>query len=540
MNHEATIRRAERAHTRRDEKWKSKWDEAFAYTFPSRDLSRNDSSTPHWADIYDSEPADAASRLVNTILTGLTPPWFPWFKLAPGIETKGVLKGDQDAIQGASRALDVATEVILAHMHASNFYRVMQETISDMVVACGIIAVDPDEDNGTVVFMNVPLDEVALEQDEYGRIQYIYHKQEVPNHVVLRRYSEKLEPSTQKALAESPFENSEIMTSCEYDYEEGKHIVRKIFWRGADVSNGLTEAVSDQKKVVHEAKLDYRPYHIARWSAMPKNPYGEGPGLKETADMRTLNNIMQRFLQMLVLNATGVWTAIDDDVINPYTLSLQGGDIIPVSSNDNQNPPIRRLDVPTQVQAVGLGIEDIRDRIKRAMFADRFTPSGKTPLTATEILERSDLIAREMGAAFGLLTGEFLIPLIGSVVNILQQYAKDDDVKGIMKTIDVNGLGTNVDFMGNIARAQRNREGAELINAAATLAQMGEAYPDVTQVLKHREMITEAMRLQSIPSKYIRTPSEQQEEINKGMQGAQQAQAQLAPPQPPQPGEPGV
>jgi hypothetical protein len=330
------------------------------------------------------------------------------------------------------------------------------------------------------------------------------------------------------------------MTSCEYDHDKGKYIKKKIFWRGADVSNGLTEAVSDQKKVVAEAELDYRPYHVARWSAMPKNPYGEGPGLKETADMRTLNNIMQRFLQMLVLNATGVWTAIDDDVINPYTLSLQGGDIIPVSSNDNQNPPIRRLDIPTQVQAVGLGIEDIRDRIKRAMFADRFTPSGKTPLTATEILERSDLIAREMGAAFGLLTGEFLIPLIGSVVHILGEWATNDDVKDIMQNINVDGLGTNIDFMGNIARAQRNREGSELVNSVAQMAQLAQAYPDATQVLKHREILTEAARLQSIPSRFIRTPSEQQEEINKGIQGAQQAQQALGPPQPPQPGEQGV
>ena len=475
---------------------------------------------------YDGTARTAAARLQNNLLTGLVPPWAPWFRLTPGIDTQFAIEEDKDPDKTRSaiqRSLDIASDVVLTHLHSSNFYRVMGECFTDMIVAAGIIAIEPDDDRETITFVDVPIDQAAIVADEHGDVQYVYHQFRMLNRSIIERYGDRLTATTLKALSADDLGQSTIMVAVEYDKERDKYIKRKFFW-ARDNQNTHTSTTPQhapmmkESSLLEESELDYNPFIVARWSALPNNPYGEGPALKALADMRTLNTVMQAFLQRLALEANGAWTAVDDDVFDPYTLDIRAGTVIPVSSNDHTNPSIRRLDVPGNVQAVGLGIEDLRANIRDQFFEDRLTQAGRTPLTATEILERSDAVAREMGASFGILTSEFLIPLIRTTMMILSGYEK---YKDLFDGIELDGVDYTIEFLGTIARAQRKREGNEMLSILSTSGQMGSLYPELPLMLKNTEIAREAFSNLGVEDKFIRNNSELQEELQKAQEGAQ-------------------
>jgi hypothetical protein len=532
---DATVARAGQAFRDRDDRQHDHWEETFQYIFPYRDLSEAANNTPRHKVIYDNTPVDAASRLVNKILTGLVPPWLPWFRLSPGIDMELTVIESQDPdgdMSDLQRSLDRVSSVLHAHMNASNFHRVMQEVISDMVVACGVIAIEPDIDNQSIKFVDVPLDQVALIQDEFGDIRFVYHQMQLLNLTAVQQYGSVISeqnPSLYKTMMDRPDQTVNILVAVEYNSENGMYLKRRLLWSKGDDQYSQGTPQSAINILIEEEELDYSPYHVARWSATPNNPYGEGPGLKAMADMRTLNNVMQNFLQNLKLQAAGIWTALDDDVINPYTLEIQAGTVMTVGSNDNQNPSIRRLDVPTNVQAVGLGIEDLRENIKRQMFSDQFTPGGRTPRTATEIMEHADEIAREMGASFGILTSEFLIPMIRTAMKLLSRYEK---YEALFEDVDVDGLAFTIEFLGSISRAQKRREGNEQLSVVSTLGQLGQLYPEAPLLIDHKSILRDTLDKLGVADEHIRNESELQAEVEKAQQGMQQVQEQLGQGQP--------
>ena len=60
-------------------------------------------------------------------------------------------------------------------------------------------------------------------------------------------------------------------------------------------------------------------------------------------DIKTLNKIVEFNLRNAALSISGIYTAADDGVINPYSVKLAPGAIIPVGSNDTRNPSLMPL-----------------------------------------------------------------------------------------------------------------------------------------------------------------------------------------------------
>src|SRR3990172_4561599 len=105
-------------------RWRFRWQEAWTYLAPERDLQN---AQPEQADhVYDSSPMVATRGLVNAITAGLMPPWARWFRLAPGI---GVPPDDRI---DAARMLDRITRELNQHIQSSNFYAELQPTFLDL------------------------------------------------------------------------------------------------------------------------------------------------------------------------------------------------------------------------------------------------------------------------------------------------------------------------------------------------------------------------------------------------------------------------
>src|SRR6056297_1133347 len=127
---EATSR-VEGMFSRRTE-YESLWETAYKYIAPERALiySRTKRTPSEIQDeVFDSSAIDAAERLNNLLLSGLTPPWQKWMRVVPGVAI------NDDAEREALRpALMQVENLMFSLLTRSNFYQEIQPSVLDRIV----------------------------------------------------------------------------------------------------------------------------------------------------------------------------------------------------------------------------------------------------------------------------------------------------------------------------------------------------------------------------------------------------------------------
>jgi hypothetical protein len=75
------------------------------------------------------------------------------------------------------------------------------------------------------------------------------------------------------------------------------------------------------------------PWVISRYMKVSGEVYGRGPLLTALPDIKTLNKTLELLLKNASLAVSGAYTAADDGVLNPQTVKIVPGAIIPVARN---------------------------------------------------------------------------------------------------------------------------------------------------------------------------------------------------------------
>ena len=155
-------------------------------------------------------------------------------------------------------------------------------------------------------------------------------------------------------------------------------------------------------------------------------------------------------MQKAAIDLAGMYTATDDGVTNPYNMVIAPGIVIPVGSNNTNNPSIQRLDTSSSLALAQFEISELQNAIKLAMFNDLRDPAGPVR-TATEIAIESRELAKRIGSAFGRLQTEILIPILKRVVSILIR-------RGLITPIELDGRDVEIKFTSPLARAQDSED----------------------------------------------------------------------------------
>lgn len=176
----------------------------------------------------------------------------------------------------------------------------------------------------------------------------------------------------------------------------------------------------------------------------PGEVYGRSPVMKALPDIKTANKVVELILKNASIAVTGIWQADDDGVINPATIQLVPGTIIPKAVGSKGLTP---LEMPSRFDVSQLVLEDLRARIRHALLVDRLPSVGGGKMTATEITERTGQIALLLGATFGRLQVELLHPLLQRAYQILRD-------RGAVPDLPLDGRTLAIEYRSPLARAQ--------------------------------------------------------------------------------------
>ena len=446
--------------------WESHFRECYRYAMPQRNTIDNWSKGAKKREfVFDSTAEDALEDFATRMESELVPPNLHFMKLEAGTEIP------EDEAEGVNDYLDKTTDILFNHIKSSNFSSQVHEAFLDLGISTGALIVEPgDGIQSALNFRCVSLSELILEQSAKGIVETVFREFTLPVADIQDIYpkaklSEKLnqliidKPTTEVQLLEGVIENKGKYQSVVI-YKENKHFL-------------IDEAVESN------------PWIIFRESTIPGETYGRGRVMRALPDIKTLNKMVEDHLRAAAFTANPIYTATDDGVINPYTIRLQPGTVLPVGSNSNDNPTLRPLAPAGDYSVLQYDIRALQDNIRRIMISKPFGNVEETPVrTATEMSMRNADMAKTSLGASGRIQNELLERLIARCVYILKQAGKIADFK-------VDGREVAIKYTSPSSRSQDEQ----------TLAAIGRAM-EMMMALPP-EMVAEEIAIEKIPSEIV-------------------------------------
>ncbi|WP_431283338.1 portal protein [Humitalea sp. 24SJ18S-53] len=403
--------------------------------------------------LFDGTAADAAEQLAASLLAELTPPWSRWFGLQP---TRGMAD-----TPGLSELLEDASETLAGHLDRGGLSLAMHQAFLDLVVCgTGVLLVEeaPPGELSALRLTAVPLSETVLEDSGSGRLDTIYRSAGLTPDAIRQRFPKAVLP---KALTESKGEPPRLPV-LEAVWPDG---------RGAFRFAAVLAIPGQAPLLLADGEFAESPFIAFRWLVAPGETYGRGPVMKALPDIRTANKVVELILKNASIAATGIWQADDDGVLNPATVRLVPGAIIPKAPGSAGLTP---LAAPGNFDVSNLVLDDLRSRIRTALLADRLSPKPGQDRTATEVLERSAETARTLGACYGRLQHELLSPLVVRSLGVLRR-------RGEVPPILLDGQEVRLAYRSPLARLQARADAANtalFLQSAAALGPAGLAQID--------------------------------------------------------------
>lgn len=481
------------------------WDTAYQYIAPERALIfKGDKHTASEVQdqVFDSTAIDSAERLTNLIISGLIPPWKKWFRAAPGADF-----ADPEVREQMREPLQLIEDRMFSMLSKSNFYQEAQPTILDRVVGgTGATAMIPDPVNGQLRFKNIPLGELAIAEDNAGRIISLARRFKLSIDQLIRAYGDKVP----KELRE--IDGKKRMTPDQEVVALNEKNARGVWDYTVVLKKNSTVLFKDSKR--------YQYIFPTRWSKIPGSVYGRGPGLRALSDVRMMNKIKELSIKNAAKAVSGIYTVVDDGVINPYTLTFEPGTFMPVGSNDRQNPSIAELPASGNFDVSMFTMDDLRSSILRVFMADNYGPLDRTPMTATEIQARTRIIAEDMGATISRMQQEYLMPILEAVYGYMEEMGM------VPEGLNVDGEMMDLEFVSQLAQAQWAIDEQNLLEYTQIATQFGEIDPKAGLIIDVHKALGRVAELKHIPPGVMRTPEEIQEVIDQASRAQVQAQEQ--------------
>lgn len=461
--------------------WITHWREISDYQQPRAgrfvvtDRNRGDKRANH---IIDNTAVFGARTLAAGLMSGVTSPARPWFRLE--IKDKDLMES------GPVKAWlhDTAT-LLRAIFASSNTYRSLHTLYEELgLFGTGCSIVLPDFDN---VLHHYPLTigEYALATDSRGNVDTVCREMQMTVAQVIEQFGEKNCSATVRNLYSQS--NYDAWVDVVHLIEPRKdRDTTKRDAKNMRFSSCYFEPGKDNwDQFLRESGFERLVALAPRWVVTGNDVYGTSPGMECLGDVKQLQHQQLRKGQ-----------AIDYQVNPPIVVPtrykenararLPGG-VFYVDAQGAQQPVRSAFDVSLNLQHLMIDIQDVRERIRSAYYADLFLMMAndtRSNVTATEVAERHEEKLLMLGPVLERLHNELLSPLI----DLAFSYA---DRAGILPTPpqELEGMDLGVEFISVLAQAQRAVATQGMDRLLGTVGQMAAIKPEVLDKIDFDQVV---------------------------------------------------
>mgnify|MGYP003673153727 FL=1 len=489
------------------ERWVPLFEECYEYALPQRESFYSETPGERRDDkIFDETAVVGVQEFASRLQSGIVPNFARWADLMSGSE---VPKDQREAIDNE---LDEVTDYVFEVLQNSNFSQEVHESFMDLAVGTGILCVEEGDAINPVNFSAIPLPHVVLDTGPDDKIDHVYRERKKIKYDQLSELypNATFDPKVMAQMGKEA-ETTVLELVCK-DYSRKNE---DAYFHYAICMNTETLLYSNEI-----SGLGANPFICFRWSKCAGEIYGRGPLINALSAIKTCNLTIELILENAQMAISGVYQIDDDGVINPDTIQLVPGSIIPKAMGSAGLQPIQAAGNFDVAQLV---LSDMRLNIKRALYNDMLGNPDRTPATATEVAERMADLSRRMGSAFGRLQAELVQPLLQRVIYILKK-------QGRIEVPSVNGREVKIRSVSPLAQAQANQD---ISSIARFLELVGGVFgPEMLQLLiDGEETAAHLAKKFGVPESLIRDADQRKQLAAMAQQMAQQQQMQQQPQQ---------
>jgi hypothetical protein len=454
---ESLFKRFSNAKKRKDTNWKNTYEEAFRYFSPQRNTFDNPTDGEKRTNndiVFDSTGQDALQKAVSTVQANIFPPQkkFATLVLGPLLKDK---QGD------LAKKLEEISELFFTCLKNSNFDVQICEMIEDWLYGTGNLLFLKGTPTAPFNFVAAPINEVYLERGVDGTVGARFREWKVPNHLILETWPDAKLSAELTARVENNPQDETAIVECSYKAK----IKTKVMSKGKNGKGAMKEQEVDgyrytvqdakTKEILVDRENKSHPWINPRYAVSAGEVYGRGPVLTALADNKTLNKTKELILKNAALAISGMWTVVDDGIINLENIVMEPGAKIPVMANPgNPNgPSIARLPSAADFNVAQIILEDLKKAIKAILFVDPLGEIDAPVKSATEIAYRAQSIAKLLGSAYGRMQCEAVAPIFIRGLYILEEFGMVN-----LNDFSIDGVNIAIQHVSPLAMAQDQEE----------------------------------------------------------------------------------
>jgi hypothetical protein len=378
--------------------------------------------------ILDSTGTLAARNLASGMMSGISSPTRPWFRLKIG-------RLDSTQTSPISLWLAEVERLMMLVFQSSNFYNSIAIVYFDLVVfGTAVMLVYEDFDN-VIHCYNPCFGEFYLDMDGKYRPWIFFREFTMTVDQVVNQFGEEnVSPQVRQLWKEGKagLTREIIVAHAIEPNDDARRFgipesfkFREVYWEwGGSTSpqGGISYAPGFlRKKGFHEA-----PHIAVRWDLVSNDAYGRSPGMDALPDIKQLQQEVRR-------KAQGIDKAVNPPMVADVQLKNQPASLLPggttyiagmMQTGNAGFAPVYGNWKP-DIQAISEDLNEIRQRIKTTFFNDLFQVISqfetRSNVSATEIDARRSEALIMLGPVLERIEYELLSPIVERTFAIMSR-----------------------------------------------------------------------------------------------------------------------
>lgn len=478
-------------------------DLCFRYVDPQRGmLTQISPGARRGVECYDGTAPDSLERLTNRICADVFPEGSRWVELMAGTDVPEKMR------EQATRILQDQTAKFHELIDQSNFRSQINAAVREMLISTGALLMEDGGAKSVFRFRAVTIAFVAIDEGRNGDVDGCFVGYKLTAKQIVMTWpqcKDHLPPKIAEALSSADEkirdQEFELIHGVYEDLDTGLVCVDLVCCEPK--ASLFVPKRGRSKNYAGDYAEESSAWIVFRWAVNASERYGRGPVIKCLPTILTANKTVEYVLMQAGFAVAGAWTVADDGVTNPKNIRVVPGAFIPVGRNEGHpmGPSIASLVSGAQPDWSQWTLEDLRMFIKEGLYDQRLPSQAGPVRSPTEIVERVEKLAQDLGDAFGRIVRELVTPI---VVRGLQIMAKR---RLIEYPVQINGSTVKAVPTGPLAQMLALKDVRKVVEWMSLSTQL--AGPEATTLtVKIEEIPAWLHQTMNAPSKLLRTPDE--------------------------------
>ena len=426
--------------------WWAHWKEISDYLLPRSGrffIQDRDKGYRRHNNIYDSTGTRALRVLAAGMMSGMTSPARPWFRLTTG-------NADLDQSGEVKIWLSHCQRTMMDIFAKSNTYRALHSLYEELGAFGTGASIVMEDFNNVIHHYPLTTGEYCIATNYRGEVDTLYREFQKTVHEIVEEFGiDKVSESTRSMYERGTLDAWVTIVHCiepRSDRDPSKKDSQNMPFRSV-----YFELNGKANTFLRESGHRRFPALVPRWATTGGDIYGNSPGMEALGDIKQLQHEQLRKAQAIDYK-TKPPLQVPSSMKNRDVETLPGG----VSYYDASSPTggiKTAFEVNLDLQHLLMDIGDVRERIRGSFYADLFlmlANNTDSRMTATEVAERHEEKLLMLGPVLERLQNELLDPLIDMTFDRMLE-------SGVVPPPpeELQGMDLNVEYVSMLAQAQR-------------------------------------------------------------------------------------